>query len=325
MLAKWHYHIEISSKCTLACPRCARTEVPESLINTQLDLEFFTKNFTKDILDDVEKVTFCGDDGDPIYARDLISVITYLKTYEVDITIVTNGSYKSADWWSKLAMVLGERDVIHFSMDGWDNRSNNLYRVNSDWDSIMVGFMIMCRSKAIVVRDVIAFKFNEDHIDDMISQTKQHGADIFQLTKSTKFGSVYPSYGDNDPLEPSSMYVSSTDRFEREYTILKRSIPQKDIKDLYDNASHDEVTPLCYVGSKGLFINSRGEFYPCCWVANRYKHNEDWQGKFDLHKSTLSQIFNDEFWEGDFKTFKWYECQTKCSSKQSSLEKASEW
>ena len=40
-LARWHWHIEISSKCALRCPRCARQEVPEDLVNAELDLNFF--------------------------------------------------------------------------------------------------------------------------------------------------------------------------------------------------------------------------------------------------------------------------------------------
>jgi len=63
MLATWHFHIEISSKCTLRCPRCARQEVPDTLINTELDLAFFKRNFTKQFVQDhVEKITFCGED-----------------------------------------------------------------------------------------------------------------------------------------------------------------------------------------------------------------------------------------------------------------------
>ena len=50
MLATWHFHIEISSKCTLRCPRCARQEVPDSLVNTELDLEFFKTNFTPEVI-----------------------------------------------------------------------------------------------------------------------------------------------------------------------------------------------------------------------------------------------------------------------------------
>ena len=49
-LATWHWHIEISSKCTLKCSRCAREEVPDTLVNTELRLDFFEKNFTADYL-----------------------------------------------------------------------------------------------------------------------------------------------------------------------------------------------------------------------------------------------------------------------------------
>jgi len=141
MLATWHWHIEISSKCTLRCPRCARQEVPDTLINTELDLEFFKRNFTPEfILSNVEKITFCGDDGDPIYAHDLIPVIKYLKSVkDIEIVIVTNGSYKKEDWWTSLGSTLTAKDSVHFSVDGFDNISNNLYRINSDYDSIIQG------------------------------------------------------------------------------------------------------------------------------------------------------------------------------------------
>ena len=36
-----HWHIEVSSICTLKCPRCTRTEVPKTLLNRSLDLKFF--------------------------------------------------------------------------------------------------------------------------------------------------------------------------------------------------------------------------------------------------------------------------------------------
>ena len=116
-LATWHWHIEISSKCTLRCPRCPRAELPETLINTELELDFFKRNFTKQfLLDNVEKITFCGDDGDPIYARDLVSVIEYFKSIKnISVHIVTNGSYKSVKWWESLANTLNENDEIHFS------------------------------------------------------------------------------------------------------------------------------------------------------------------------------------------------------------------
>ena len=334
MLATWHWHIEISSKCTLKCPRCARQEVPDGLVNTELSLDFFERNFTKEfILNNVEKISFCGDDGDPIYAHDLIPVVRYFKQYkDVEIVIVTNGSYKKESWWVELGSLLTEKDSVHFSIDGYDNNSNNLYRVNSDYESIITGLKALkASSECQIVWAAIAFKFNEDHIDSMKSYAQSLGVDRFQLTLSTKFGSFYPSYGVNDPLEPSKKYVSSTHRFERtieNYTGKQTPVPQINLN-LYQKISSNQcIVPLCEIGNKGLYIDARGRLFPCCWVANRYQHNQEWQdlgNYFDLNKDTLQNVLADEFWGTDFKTFKWQECKTKCKKSVVNQEYATSW
>jgi len=335
-LATWHFHIEISSKCTLRCPRCARAEVPDSLINTELDLDFFKRNFTEDFIrNNLEKITFCGDDGDPIYAHDLIPVIDYIKRIKpVEIVIITNGSHKKAEWWRSLGSVLTSQDTVHFSIDGWDNASNNLYRVNSAFDSIINGVVnLRSTSQCRVVWAAIAFKFNEDHITRMVNMAQSWGFDAFQLTKSTKFGSIYPSYGVNDPLEPSVKYVSSSHRFEREvlqlsHRGLNSAVSPTNVA-LYKSVEEaNGVKPLCEIGNKGLYIDARGRLFPCCWVANRYSHNNEWQDlaeRFNLNTRTLSEVINDNFWSTEFKTFKWQECQSKCNYKKVTENYATEW
>lgn len=334
ILATWHFHIEISSKCTLRCPRCARQEVPGGLVNTELDLEFFTRNFTPEFVRaNVEKITFCGDDGDPIYAHDLVEVIRYIKNIKpVEIVIVTNGSYKSVGWWESLGRVLSGQDSVHFSIDGFDHNSNVLYRVNSDWHSIMDGiWALRSTTKAQLIWAAIAFRFNESHVDHMIDQARKLGMDRFQLTKSTKFGSIYPSYGAEDALEPSRQFVSTTHRFERDYVDLtdRPSTVNTTNIVLFDRLNEQNgIRPLCAVGNKGLYINALGRLYPCCWVANRYNHNSEWQGiaeRFNLNRRSLTQVLADEFWNQEFQTFKWQECQTKCSSGVVNQEYATQW
>lgn len=340
MLATWHFHIEISSKCTLRCPRCARQEVPDSLVNTELNLEFFKRNFTeKFILDNLEKITFCGDDGDPIYAHDLITVIEYIKTIKpVEIVIITNGSYKKPEWWAELGRVLTEQDTVHFSIDGYDNLSNNLYRVNSDFVSIIQGIeslraVSLCR----LVWAAIAFKFNETQIDYMKSLANKLGIDAFQLTLSTKFGKIYPGYGLIDPLQPSDRYVSSSHRFERDVTVLSERGLNNTVKqinlDLYKTTKPQgdvvpNVIPLCEIGNKGLYIDAQGRLFPCCWVANRYTHNTEWQEiakNFNLHTRTLTEVVTDKFWDRDFKAFSWQECRTKCTRAVVNQDYATVW
>jgi MoaA/NifB/PqqE/SkfB family radical SAM enzyme len=336
MLATWHFHIEISSKCTLRCPRCARQEVPDSLVNTELDLEFFKHNFTPEfIIDNVEKITFCGDDGDPVYAHDLIPVIRYIKNIKpVEIVIVTNGSHKKTEWWAELGAVLTKKDTVHFSVDGWDHASNNLYRVNSDFDSIVTGIQTLrAVSQCQLVWATIAFKFNEQQLGLMQNHAQALDMDVFQLTRSTKFGSIYPGYGIDDPLEPGKNLVSGSHRFERAVVRLNhlrsnQLLNKKNIQ-LYKSVTESNgVRPLCEIGNKGLYIDARGRLFPCCWVANRYSHNKEWQElaeQFNLHNRSLSEVVTDSFWETKFKTFGWQECQTKCATDRVDEKYATEW
>ena len=337
VLATWHFHIEISSKCTLRCPRCARQEVPDGLVNTELGLEFFKRNFTPEfIVNNVEKITFCGDDGDPIYAHELISVIRYIKRIKpVEIVIITNGSHKKVQWWNELGGVLTAQDTVHFSIDGWNNQSNNLYRVNSNFDTIMHGIQsLRTTSECRLVWAAIAFKFNEQYLDVMREQAINLNMDAFQLTKSTKFGKIYPSYGNDDPLQPSDLYVSGSHRFERDVILLSDRGLNDNVHPINlqllkkSTVSANAVRPLCEIGNKGLYIDARGRLFPCCWVANRYSHNSTWQTlaeNFNLYNRTLSDVIVDNFWETEFKLFKWQECQTKCANATVTEKYASEW
>jgi hypothetical protein len=305
-------------------------------VNTELDLEFFQRNFTTEfVLNNVEKITFCGDDGDPIYAHDLIAVIQYIKNIKpVEIVIITNGSHKKPEWWTLLGSVLDSSDTVHFSIDGWDDASNNLYRVNSDFASIIDGISALRNaSDCQIVWAAIAFRFNENHLDSMKTLAKQLDVDVFQLTKSTKFGSIYPSYGIDDPLQPSIKFVSTSHRFEREISELTyrgswTPVHNKNIK-LYDQTkSRNGVTPLCEIGNKGLYIDARGRLFPCCWDANRYNHNSEWQQlaeNFELRTKTLTNVLAEYFWAGEFQAFKWQECQTKCKSSIVDRNYATSW
>lgn len=338
-LATWHFHIEISSKCTLRCPRCARQEVPDTLINTELSLDFFKQNFTENFVkNNLEKITFCGDDGDPIYAHDLVPIIHYLKSIKpIEIVIVTNGSHRKPAWWKELAKVLTEQDTVHFSIDGWDQASNNQYRVNSDFDSIEQGVKtLVANSDCRTVWAAIAFKFNESKISDMIGMAQLWGMDGFQLTKSTKFGKIYPAYGQSDPLQPSDRNISSSHRFERQTFILSMRGLNNRVDQLHPinielynkTQTFGNVKPLCFIGNKGLYIDAQGRLFPCCWVANRYSHNAEWQrlaDRFDLNNRPLTEVLNDSFWHDQFLNFHWQECQTKCISSRVDENYATEW
>jgi len=337
-----HWHIEPSSICTLRCPRCPRAEVPESLLNRQLSLMFFQQQLGAETVRHIRKITFCGNDGDPIYCRDLVDICAWLKGVNPDLhlVIVTNGSHKPTEWWQALAGVLDHRDELHWSIDGWDQASNEQYRVNSDWESIMRGIRTFADTNHDTYRlwATIAFRFNQDGLKNIETMAQSLGMDAWQLTKSTKFGSHYPDiYGVDDPLCPeSSDLVSRTHRFERQcMDFTHRPRPGRELKELFwqrANQLQEQGTHsgICFIGNKGVFLNSQGHFYPCCWTANRYEHNSAWHARasssFNLNQRTFPEILEDGFWQGEFLQFDSMECRTKCTpEKLKDREHVTEW
>ena len=325
-----HWHIEISGKCSLRCPRCTRQEVP-GYINKELDLKWFKDNFI--FLDKVKKITFCGDDGDPIYAKDLLLVIKWIKqqNQKIQIIIITNGSYKTKLWWQELDSILDENDHIHFSIDGWDQSSNEIYRVNCDWQSIING--VKSIKQPFKTWAAIAFKFNESKIDVMKQLAKDLKFDNFQLTLSTKFGKNYDAYPKNDPLQPSDRYVA-TGRFTRQSTKLSSRKFRDSTLDIFmdrfkkTNIKTQSVIPLCMIGNKGLYINADGRFYPCCWTGLRYTHNQKIFSYIDFSRS-LPEVLEDKAWskfKNDLSLGKGpNECFEKCSKNKWNMHHATEW
>ena len=340
-LAWDHWHVELSSVCALRCPRCPRAEVPDTLLNRQLSLEFFQQRIGAEAVRHIRKFTFCGNDGDPIYCRDLTAILSWIKSVnpQIQIAIITNGSHRPAAWWQQLAQVLDHRDEIHWSLDGWDQASNQQYRQGSDWESIIQGIEAFraANTNTYLIWATIAFSFNQDCFDRQQSLARNLGFDLFQITKSTKFHHKYPgAYASPDPLEPRSEWLASGDRFERvSREITARDRPGHELRTVFwqraqDIAQSQQHPALCGVGNKGVFVNSRGEFYPCCWTANRYPHNQDWHqraaGQFNLNDRSWSDIINDAFWHTEFLVQPGLECVTKCTeSRLKDREHVTEW
>lgn len=345
----YHWHLEPSAVCTLRCPRCPRTEHPDTpWINKNMTLDFVKNFFTEDMLKHtVKRVTMCGDVGDPIYCKEYIEICRYIKSVNPNIHIftITNGSYKKPEWWAELASVLNDRDTINFSIDGYDNTSNNLYRVNSNFDSIIQGI----KSVRAVNKDVflvwatIIFAFNQDYLSLITNQARELGMDAVQWTRSTKFGSVYGGYGgENDPLEPRPEFISKTHRYEREIVNVSGRV-----QDNHDYLEHNKkqyykiveeykdatVVPLCEIGNRGIYVNAEGVVFPCSWTSFPYTSLTNngktikWQDSFfakyrdrmNLNNRSLEEIISDPLWNKCSQGFTdpaktWVECGQKCSS-----------
>ena len=142
------FNLEITNKCTLACPECFRTNNPWIKQNlTDLPLSVLENVFPLVDRDQFKglRINLCGAYGDCIYHRDFHNAIRYLKTAGLTLCVETNGSHRKPGWWEKTCEILDENDVINFSVDGLED-TNHIYRINARWRDIITA-MKLCASK----------------------------------------------------------------------------------------------------------------------------------------------------------------------------------
>ncbi len=201
--------IELTSKCTLFCPECPRTKDPkenEHLWNFgEIPLEVIEQLFKS--TPDTRNIIFSGAYGDPIYHSKFIEIMHLCKVYDKMVTVNTNGSYRNSEWWLKLAHTVGSKVCFVFSVDGLED-TNKIYRVNSDWLSILNGMKIMAaESKLSIEWKWILFRQNEDQIEEAYKLSKDIGIATFTVVKS---GRPYPP-----GMEPKATIEEVINRIEK--------------------------------------------------------------------------------------------------------------
>lgn len=289
------WHIEPTSKCVLECPLCDRTVFYERFkkrelheINIKDIVNFLGKN---------AQVTMCGNNGDPIYHSEFFQLCEKLKEQDAVIHICTNASGKNKTWWSNLVKILDHKDKITFAVDGLED-TNHVYRKNAKWHTIIDAMKICAESPIQTVWKFIIFKHNQHQIDTAKEYSIELGIDEFQLEKSDRW------LGNTD-LMPDDKFV------DQRYTY------KKDVVD--DKKVNAKINPVCMKDEKPqnqLYIDSAGNFYPCCWQGvYGYRHNDIFdprKNKFHIKDFTADTILEHPEVKQFFSKIFDYEKVNKC-------------
>ena len=240
-------------------------------------------------------ISFCGNNGDPIYHNKFIELCSKLKSNNCKISITTNGSYRINNWWNKLAQVLDNNDKITFSIDGLED-TNHLYRKNSDWQMLMNAIHIMANSNTPIVWKFIVFKHNQHQIDKAKQKSKDLGFANFQLEYSDRWW--------DESLMPDKKYIDN------QYKHQKKVIA--------DPEYTFKMAPRCLkkVNPMEPYIDSEGNFYPCCFTGLyvwRYKTMfSPKNNKYNIKNITVKDILKNNKVKDFFKSTKDYETAHNC-------------
>lgn len=270
-------NIELTSRCTLACPACSRTWFAQTFKRPfpkqDLAIEDLAKFLDCDAGRQIKRFNLEGNHGDSIYYPDLVGFIDRFRA-DKNFDLVTAGSKQTEKFWRELSARLTDADTVTFSIDGLEH-NNHLYRVNSDWSSIMTALRIIKQSPARVIWKTLIFSYNQHELDLIRQQSESMGAE-FIAVRTHRFG--------DDSLRPAQDLVL----VERLYQYSR---------DVY------EIDPKC---PETEYISADGYYHPCCWIANAnvmakshfWKEREKWNIK-DHNLDDLRKIATD--WAGSLR------------------------
>lgn len=273
--------VETTSRCTLRCPACSRT-VFSSKLNRPTPIHDLDPHALYRFLDcdsgkKIDQLLLCGDYGDSIYYPRLFEFIDLFRSSKT-FRIVTNGSYQKEDFWRELCARLTPNDIIEFSIDGWDQKSNEQYRVNSNWESIMMGVDIVANSDVQLNWATNIFSFNHNNLDKIKRIADAKGANFLCKTTS-RFG--------NEALRPPAKFVDH----------------QAEYQDSY-HTNKIEIEPKCTSITRNT-VSSQHYFMPCGWICapmviyksrlwpNKQNWSIDHQTLDQLQSTTLAEWVKD--------------------------------
>jgi len=300
-------HLEVTDKCNAACPMCARNinggEDNPQLPNVELSLEDVKTMFPVDFIKQLDRIYMCGNYGDPIAARDTLEIFQYFREHnsKLMLSLHTNGSAKSTEWWTRLANVLGTKGYVVFSVDGLED-TNHLYRQNTVFSKIMTNAQAFIDAGGRARWDYIVFAHNEHQVELAEELSKKMKFEKFQFKKSARFYSnatgvtkemhqaanrkgmttllqppTNPKYRNSALQELSKIAKAST---EIKFLPSKSSDLTGNLGTQIFHLDEDKKTPMekywdtseikCKVAEeKSIYISAEGVVQPCCWTAGQ--------------------------------------------------------
>lgn len=307
---KFHFHLELTTKCNSACPICPRYIIgtPVTTSNIQLwevTIEQVKKWYSHELIQKIGSMNICGNFGDPIVCRDLYEIVEYfhINNTKIKIDIRTNGGAKPTIFWEKLGILSknsGKKIRVVFSVDGLED-TNDLYRRNVNWNILDRNIRTFTESGGFGIQEFLIFNHNEHQIEDVIQKNKDWGLEYITFkqaygfedwdSEKTRPFAVYDRGGNLEyTLKPSTKYNNSSMEYDPDTSHIKEFI------NIYDDKVTSRPLPIKYENHKNIesnkiscqasiahdgnlevYVNANGDVRPCCHTgveADRNIHSD---------------------------------------------------
>ena len=320
------FHIELTDKCNARCVQCSRNFVDDlgnlnerpNLCLTEITIDQY-KDIFKDYLHKTKTINFCGNMGDPLFAKDILAITEYsfshvLRPEKGLLKIYTNGGFRSKKWWAEYCNFLKDKKhEVNFAIDGLED-THHFYRTNTRFHRVIENATAFIEAGGTAEWSFIRFGHNQHQEDDCRKLAKELGFKKFTAVNTQRFyGREKISYKWRD-------VDYSITRYKPEQKIVK-ALPSKDLnrttkvwnktpvnkiskdvvnistetarakfqKDVVKSTKESTGSIDCHVAmSNEVFIDCMGYGHPCCWIGSHEYHRIN-----KIKKRVAGDDFND--------------------------------
>jgi len=307
------FHIEITDKCNARCVQCSRNRInwkgeleerPE-LCLTEITIDRYKKIF-QNYQKQAKAVLFCGNMGDPMFAKDIYEISEYtltnvltdwhLKNKNDSLKIYTNGGMRSAKWWYDYGKLLAPYNgLVNFAIDGLED-THHIYRTNTRYHRVIENATAFMKGGGRAEWSFIRFGHNQHQAEECKQIARDLGFVRFTAVNTQRF------YG-RDSID----YTWQ----KRNYSVMRYQPEKTDVQEFKDlnrtdklwdgkkveDLSADEINIQtnknqnkfvedpeksrkesagkihCHTKARNdVYLDCMGYVHPCCWIGSNEYH-----------------------------------------------------
>ncbi len=265
------------------CPRNIHSGLENPLIkNADWTLAEFKTVFNQEVLDQLEKISFCGTFGDPMMNNDLIDMCAYVKNAapHMDVRIHTNGSARTVKWWKELVRALPENHLIEFGIDGLED-THSLHRVGTSFKKIIENAQAVIKEGGHASWLFIRFRHNEHQVDQAKQLSEKLGFRQFVLKNTRRFVDSKFTVVDRDGRPSHFLEMPSNN--------IVSFVNRKDLE-TYESWQRARDIGCFALDSNEIYIDANFTVMPCCIIAAFLYTNYDTEifKKHNLYNESTS-------------------------------------
>ena len=194
--------LELSTKCNARCPQCPRNFYGgakwPTLPDNDLSLSWIKEKIPSDVLQSVDEVKLCGTYGEPIFNKDIIEIIKYLKKFNITIVLNTNGGVRNKNFWQQLASILTHDDKVYFAIDGMHD-THQLHRINVNLDTVIRNIRYFTEAQGNAAVTMCIFEHNQHQVKQVEDLCTELGVKDFSVKSTSRF--ITKDYQKTDHLD----------------------------------------------------------------------------------------------------------------------------